>query len=125
MFGRVLGWYIHFWGLLPLTEFCHVQNSLCVQVLRSAILAARHSSSGRQPNFAACDKEGNCGTFAPRLRHLYSTGRPRRWASAHILVGIYNYVADLITQASPRDDNMGALGESASDVIAEPPTSFT
>jgi len=27
-------------GLLPLTEFCHVQNSLCVQVLRSLILAA-------------------------------------------------------------------------------------
>jgi len=31
--------YIHFWGLLPLTEFCLVQNSLCVQVLRSIILA--------------------------------------------------------------------------------------
>ena len=27
-------------ALLPLTEFCHVQNSLCVQVLRSPILAA-------------------------------------------------------------------------------------
>jgi len=32
--------YIHFWGLLPLTEFCQVQNSLCIQVSRSAILAA-------------------------------------------------------------------------------------
>jgi len=31
--------YIHrFWGLLPLTEFCHVQNLLCFQVLRSPIL---------------------------------------------------------------------------------------
>jgi len=31
---------IYFRGLLPLTEFCHVQNSLCVQlVLRSPILA--------------------------------------------------------------------------------------
>jgi len=29
---------IRFRGLLPLTEFCQVQNSLCVQVLRSAIL---------------------------------------------------------------------------------------
>jgi len=28
-------YYIHFWGLLPLTKFCRVQNSLCVQVLRS------------------------------------------------------------------------------------------
>ena len=31
--------YVHFWGSCPLTEFCHVQNSLCVQVLRSRILA--------------------------------------------------------------------------------------
>ena len=41
MFGRLLGWYIiHFRGLLPLTEFCLVQNSLYVKVLRSPILAA-------------------------------------------------------------------------------------
>jgi len=32
--------YIHFGGLLTITEFCHLQNSLSVQVLRSAILAA-------------------------------------------------------------------------------------
>jgi len=31
--------YIHCRGLLPLTEFCPVQNSLYVQVLRSRILA--------------------------------------------------------------------------------------
>ena len=30
--------YIHFRGLLPLTEFCPVQNSLYVQILRSHIL---------------------------------------------------------------------------------------
>jgi len=30
--------YIHFLGLLPLTEFSQVQNSLCVQVLRSPIM---------------------------------------------------------------------------------------
>jgi len=38
MFGRLLRWYttyIHtFWGSCPLTEFCQVQNSLCVQTLR-------------------------------------------------------------------------------------------
>jgi len=39
-------------------------------------VTARHSSSGRQPNFAALN----------RGRHLYSTGRPSRWALAHILV---------------------------------------
>ena len=39
--------YIYFRGLLPLTEFCQVQNSLCVQVLRSPILAAlAHGSRG-------------------------------------------------------------------------------
>jgi len=32
--------HIHFRGLLPLTEFCQVQTSLCIQVLRSPILAA-------------------------------------------------------------------------------------
>ena len=42
MFGRILRWYIMYtlWALLPLTEFCQVQNSLCVQVLSYPILAA-------------------------------------------------------------------------------------
>ena len=44
-------------------------------------LAARHSSSGRQPNFAALNRE----------RHLYSAGRPSRWALAHILVIFFTY----------------------------------
>ena len=58
MFGRFLGWYtiyISLGGSCPLTEFYPVQNSLCVQVLRSPTsfigsVTARHSSSGRQPN---------------------------------------------------------------------------
>ena len=37
-------------------------------------ITARQSSSGRQPNFAALN----------RGRHLYSEGRPSRWALAHI-----------------------------------------
>jgi len=57
MFGCLLGGTprIHFWGLLPLTEFCQVQNSLCVQVLRlhTGSVTAWHLSSERQPNFAA------------------------------------------------------------------------
>jgi len=32
--------YIHFRGLLSLTEFCQLQNSLCVEVLRPPILTA-------------------------------------------------------------------------------------
>ena len=38
--------------------------------------SVRHSSSGRQPKFAALN----------RWRHLYSTGWLSRWALAHILV---------------------------------------
>ena len=39
-------------------------------------VTARYSSIGRQPNFAALN----------RGRHLYSAGRPLRWALAHILL---------------------------------------
>ena len=72
--------YIYIFGVsCPLTEFCPLQNSLYVQVLRSLILAplqltAWHSSSGRQPNFAALN----------RGRQLYSAARPSGWALAHI-----------------------------------------
>ena len=43
---------------------------------RLGSITACHSGSGRQPNFAALN----------RGRHLYSAGRPSRWALAHILV---------------------------------------
>jgi len=43
-------------------------------VSRLGKVTALHSSSGRQPNFAALN----------RGRHLYSAGRPSRWALAHI-----------------------------------------
>jgi len=45
-------------------------------VSRLGSVSAQHSSSGRQPNFAALN----------RGRHLHSAGRPSRWALAHILV---------------------------------------
>jgi len=44
------------------------------RVLRLDSVTARHCSSGRQPNFAALN----------RGRHLYSAGRPSRYALAHI-----------------------------------------
>jgi len=47
------------------------------RVSRLGSVTARHSSSGRRPNFAALNR-GRC---------LYSGGRPSRWALAHILVG--------------------------------------
>jgi len=46
------------------------------RVSRLGRVTARHSSSGRQPNFATLN----------RGRHLYSAGRPSRWALAHSLV---------------------------------------
>ena len=46
------------------------------RVSRLGSVTARHSSSGRQQNFAVLN----------RGRHLYSAGRPSRWALAHILV---------------------------------------
>ena len=48
MFGRILAWYILyiyiFGSSCPLTEFCHVQNSLCVQ-LRIIAQVCRAKSS--------------------------------------------------------------------------------
>ena len=44
------------------------------RVSRHCNVTARHSSSGRQPSFAALNR--GC--------HLYSAGRPSRWALVHI-----------------------------------------
>jgi len=62
---------------LPVGHPCQFQG-----VLRLGSVTARHSSSGRQPNFAALN----------RGRHLYSAGRRSRWALAHILVFFYIFV---------------------------------
>jgi len=45
------------------------------RVSRLGSVTARHSSISRQPNFAVLN----------RGHHLYSAGRPSRWALAHIL----------------------------------------
>ena len=80
--------YIHFRGLsCPLTEFRHVQNSLCVQVLRSPILAALLHGSPAEGSAKLCGVvQGTELRNFHRGRPLYSAGRPSRWASAHILV---------------------------------------
>ena len=68
-----------FWGLLspngilPGAKFT-LYPSLAFSYIGS--VTAGHSSSGRQPNFAALS----------RGRHLYSAGRPSGWALAHIFV---------------------------------------
>jgi len=79
--------YIHFWGLLPLTEFCLEQNSLYIQVLRSPILAALLHGTPAAAVAKLCGVwQGMKLRNFRRGRHLYSAGRPSRWASAHILV---------------------------------------
>jgi len=69
----------HFWrffpryGILPGAKF--TLHSI-LALLYFGNITAWHSSSGREPNFAA---------LSPG-RHLYSARRPSRWALAHILV---------------------------------------
>ena len=73
-----------FGGSCPLTEFCPVQNSLCLKDLRWY----RYCTALQQQASAKL-----CGVVQGmelenfrRKRHLYSAGRPSRWAPAHILV---------------------------------------
>jgi len=61
------------------------------RVSRLGSVTARHSSSGRQPNFAVLN----------RGRNLYSAGRPSRWALAHIsyLVLVFSFQSLLSCRA--------------------------
>ena len=59
-------------GILPGAKFT-LRPSFALSYIGS--VTAWHLRSGRQPNFAAFN----------RGRHLYSAGRPSRWALAHIL----------------------------------------
>jgi len=77
MFGHLLGCYNMYTflgilspsGILPDAIFT-LRPSLAFSYIGS--VTARHSSSVRQRNFAACDKEGKWENFVPRLRHLLS-----------------------------------------------------
>ena len=61
-------------GILPGAKFSLRPPSLALSYIGS--VTARHSTSAREPNFAALSTRS----------HLYSAGRPSRWALAHILV---------------------------------------
>jgi len=79
--GRLHYKLIPFWRLCPVTEFCQVLIHFASSSLHSPIgsVTARHSSNGRESNFAALSTG----------RHLDSAGRPSRWALAHILVSSF------------------------------------
>ena len=57
-------------------------------VSRLGSVTARHFISGRQPNFAALN----------RGRHLYSAGRPSRWALALISSSVYYLASFYVRQ---------------------------
>jgi len=93
----------HFGTIAP---FCRAVSSQLRHVLTIGKKLVKqqyifHVSSTLQPNFAALN----------RRRHLYSTGRPSRWALAHILVlsssifylfpGLISAVADLVSAILP------------------------
>jgi len=69
-----------FWGCCPLTEFSQVQNSLCIQVLLSSILAALlHGTPAA--GFSQTLRLGMNGMELRNFRrgcHLYSAGWPSR-----------------------------------------------
>jgi len=74
MFGRVLGWHTIYTlsGALASDAILPRAKSFYVQVLSSYIgsVAGRHSSSGRQPNFAAWYKEWNYETFTDGATYI-------------------------------------------------------
>jgi len=77
-----------FRGSCPMAEFCQVQNSLYVQVLLSPILEALlHGTPAA--GVSRTLRRGTRNEFS-QCRHLYSAGRPSRWASANILVWYFS-----------------------------------
>jgi len=63
--------YIHFRGSFPATEFCQVQNSLCVQVLRSHILAALLHDTLRFTHVLSASAAAVSNTYIPRGVHHF------------------------------------------------------
>jgi len=79
--------YVHFWGLLPakgILSGAKFTLRSCLALSYIGSVTAQHSSSGRQPHCGVVQGM-ELGNFR-RGRHLYSAGRPSRWASAHVLV---------------------------------------
>jgi len=80
VFGHLLAWYTIYTFLgapapdriLPSAEFT-LRRSIALCYIGS--VTARHSSSGRQPNFAAWCKEWNYGTSAEGTTYICSGGR--------------------------------------------------
>jgi len=68
--------YLYIFGSsCPLTEFCQVQNSLCIPSLTFSYIGsvtARHSSSRRQPKFAACYTRNGIAELSQRAPPIFN-----------------------------------------------------
>ena len=76
--------YIHFWGLVPPSRILPgakftLRPSLAFSYIGN--ITARHSISGRQPNFAAWYKVWNYGTFASSHFQQIASSIVRGWPS--------------------------------------------
>jgi len=78
------------------------------RVSRLGSVAARHSSIGRQSNFAALN----------RGRHLYSAGRPSRWALGHISSYYLNVFTSMENITTLRCKCKGGCGSCRSPLSA-------
>jgi len=106
MFGRLLGCYIIYIyfrrllppdGILPGAKFT-IHPSLAFSHIGS--VTARHSSSGRQPNFAAWYKEWNYRTFAEgatyiRLGDHHDGHRPTLYSFIYFIIEVVHSVVSL------------------------------
>jgi len=78
------------------------------QVSRLGLVTVRHSSRGRQSNFAALN----------RGRHLYLAGRPSRWALAHI--SSFNWFRVLPSLLQQRSSTEVTVNQTLHDVSPSP-----
>jgi len=76
--------YVHIFG-----GSCPLRESLYVLVLAFSYIATARHSIRRQLSFVCYVVQGMELRNFRRRRHLYSAGRPSRWASALILVCVY------------------------------------
>jgi len=78
--------YIYFRGSFPLTELCPVQNSLCVQVLRSLLAELLHGTPAAGLSQTVWRGARNEITELSQSASPLFGRAASRWASDHILV---------------------------------------
>jgi len=122
--GLVYSIYI-FGGSCPLTEFCQVQNSLCVQILRSSALAALLHGTGAVGVSQTLRHGRRNGIMEPSLVIIFNTYIPRVAIKytldiGHILVlYMYSFWLDFVKSMHNYSQNAGAKQFDNTDVISQ------